>query len=240
MFPILISICSTAVYAMAPTFYFRTASVPTGCPDVQTFNDGYSYGPCNGGQGAKYGQQSKYWAAIYDGASHCGQTITVKSGSRSIDLVVMDVCPGCQSDNHVDMGLEALIELGGSPEAACAINRPQMEISWSFKNGPPGNNSPAKNTPVSNSTDSQTPAPPQKPAKYPIATSTTSKPHVTHTRTSTAAASRTAQAVPSSTPIPVSQPYGNNSLPADLTSGNIQHSNYLVGFAVAAIVNTIL
>jgi hypothetical protein len=52
--------------------------------------------------------------------------------AKKLPLVVMDVCPGCQSDNHVDMGLEALIELTGSVKNACAIDRPPAKITWDF------------------------------------------------------------------------------------------------------------
>jgi hypothetical protein len=103
-----------------------------GCPTVQSFNDGKSYGPCNGGQGAKYTSNSKYWVAIHDGAKHCGKTIIANYNGKKLPLVVMDVCPGCQSDNHVDMGLEALIELTGSVKNACAIDRPPAKITWDF------------------------------------------------------------------------------------------------------------
>jgi hypothetical protein len=43
----------------------------------------------------------------------------------------MDECPACKEDNHVDMGLDALIELTGSKEVACSINRPIPMITWS-------------------------------------------------------------------------------------------------------------
>ena len=117
------------------TFYFRTGEMPGGCPYVPTFNDGNRYGPCNGG--VHYGPQSKYWAAIAGGGSRCGQSITMTYQGRSINLVVMDECPGCHGDNHVDMSLDALIELTGSVEAACAIHRMPARVSWGFGGGQP-------------------------------------------------------------------------------------------------------
>ena len=72
--------------------------------------------------------------AIRDGGDHCGETIVATHGLRSIEVMVMDVCIGCKEDNHVDFGLEALIELTGSPEVACAINLPMPQITWKFKN----------------------------------------------------------------------------------------------------------
>jgi hypothetical protein len=119
----------------APTFYFRTGAQANGCPAVPTFNDGNRYGPCNGG--VHYGPQSKYWVAIAGGGSRCGQSITMTYQGRSINLVVMDECPGCHGDNHVDMSLDALIELTGSVEAACAIHRMPARVSWRFGGGQP-------------------------------------------------------------------------------------------------------
>jgi hypothetical protein len=112
------------------TFYFRVGQDVEGCPTVQSFNDGMSYGPCNGNQGVKYTSESKYWAAIKNASGRCGETITVNYNGKSMNLKVMDECPGCAVDNHVDMGLDALIELTGSKEAACAIGTTQPMITW--------------------------------------------------------------------------------------------------------------
>jgi hypothetical protein len=115
------------------TFYFRVGPDVDGCPAVQTFNDGMSYGPCrsdDGSQGVKYTSESKYWAAIANASSRCGEYITVNYNGNSLQLRVMDECPGCGSDNHVDMSLDALIELTGSKENACAINSVQPMITW--------------------------------------------------------------------------------------------------------------
>ena len=119
-----------------PTFYFSaTGQNPhSRCPTVQTFQDGNVYGPC----GNRYGPQSKYWAAIRDGGAHCGESIVMTYGTNSITLTVQDSCPGCSGDNHVDMGIEALVELTGSPEAACAIDRAPVQVQWRFGSG--GNN----------------------------------------------------------------------------------------------------
>jgi hypothetical protein len=133
MLALLISVVTAST---APSFYFVTGSIPAGCPSVQTFQDGQSYGPCNGGQGVKYSSASKYWAATYDAASHCGDTITMTYQGKSIQLVVMDQCPGC-GDGHVDMGLDALIELTGSAEVACAINLPLAQVEWSYGGSAP-------------------------------------------------------------------------------------------------------
>jgi hypothetical protein len=115
------------------TYYFHIDNVPSGCPSVQNFMDGNAYGPCNNGQGVKYGSQSTYWAAIKNGGAYCGEMITVKYNGKSLDLVIQDSCPGCEITNGVDMSLDALIELTGSSEEACAINTIPPVISWTFK-----------------------------------------------------------------------------------------------------------
>jgi hypothetical protein len=98
------------------------------CVPVQNFNTGNIYGSC----GQAYGSQSKYWVAIANGGNFCGRKILASYQGNSVTLTVMDTCPACQSDNHLDMGLEALIELTGSSAAACAINQPLPQISWKF------------------------------------------------------------------------------------------------------------
>ena len=118
------------------SYYFATSVVPQGCPNVQSFNDGLGYGPCNGSSGVKYGPQSKYWAAVYFAQDYCGRGITVTYGDNSINLIVMDSCPSCGKDNNIDMSLEALIELTGSAEKACAINTVSPSITWKFDSYP--------------------------------------------------------------------------------------------------------
>lgn len=75
---------------------------------------------------------SKYWVAISGAAGHCGKKIIAKYGTRQVELTVMDECPGCAHDNHLDMSIEALVELTGSAENACAINRLPVDIQWQF------------------------------------------------------------------------------------------------------------
>jgi hypothetical protein len=115
------------------TFYFRVGPDVNGCIPVQSFDDGNRYGPCRGEDGlsgVQYTSDSKYWAAIAHGGSRCGETITVNYKGKSLQLKVMDECPACSGDNHVDMSLDALIELTGSKEEACSINLPLPMITW--------------------------------------------------------------------------------------------------------------
>ena len=115
------------------TFYFRVGNDVEGCPSVQNFDDGVRYGPCTGDDGlsgVKYTSESKYWAAITNAKSKCGEYITVNYNGNSLKLRVMDECPACAADNHVDMSLDALIELTGSKENACAIGKTLPIITW--------------------------------------------------------------------------------------------------------------
>lgn len=114
------------------TFYFRTGEDHAGCPNVQTFNDNNRYGPCNldGNSGVLYNSDSKYWVALKNVYNHCGKMITVYYNNNSMNLTAVDECPLC--GNNIDMGLDALIELTGSKEAACAINMPLPDIKWKF------------------------------------------------------------------------------------------------------------
>ena len=114
-----------------PTYYFRINDDIPGCTPVQNFDNGFAFGPCNGGQGVFYNKNSKYWVAINDAKSHCGKQIKVNYKTNSLILTVMDKCPGC-GNSKIDMSLEALIELTGSIEIACSINRPQPQITWEF------------------------------------------------------------------------------------------------------------
>jgi hypothetical protein len=113
----------------SPAFYFSSGLEYTGCPPVQTFNDGFRYGPCFGG--VSYNESSKYWVATFDAELHCGENISVEYNGASMTLVVMDRCPGC-SDGHIDMGLDALVELTGSKEIACAIGLPLVKVNWEY------------------------------------------------------------------------------------------------------------
>jgi hypothetical protein len=128
-----VNVPSVNLQKSIPTFYFRVGDNLSGCPPVQTFVGVGAQGPCNGGQGVLYNTNSKYWAAINGAVNHCGQQIRVYYNSNNIILTIMDQCPGCGSDNHrIDVGLEALVELTGSVENACAINKPLPEVTWEF------------------------------------------------------------------------------------------------------------
>jgi hypothetical protein len=114
------------------TFYFRRFSDLLGCPPVQTFQDNNYYGPCN----VSYTNSSTYWVAISGASTHCGKqiqaTFSNTSFRKTVVLTVADECIACANDNHLDMSLEALVELTGSVENACSIHKPLPRISWSF------------------------------------------------------------------------------------------------------------
>ena len=117
------------VFSITPTFYFSNGNFYDGCPPVQTFQDGEKHGPCFGGQ--IYSSDSKYWIGTFDGEKHCGEYISMTYNNNSIILQIMDKCPGC-SNGQIDMSLEALIELTGSKENACAINRLPVDVNWEY------------------------------------------------------------------------------------------------------------
>lgn len=119
-----------------PTYYFRINDDIPNCAPVQNFDNGFAFGPCNGGQGVFYNKNSKYWVAINNAKSYCGKQIKVNyktdsDRTNSLILTVMDECPGC-GNSKIDMSLEALVELTGSIDIACSINRPQPQITWEF------------------------------------------------------------------------------------------------------------
>jgi hypothetical protein len=110
------------------TYYFRVGQDVAQCIPVQNFGDTPTYGSC----GTQYSPQSKYWVAIANGKNHCGKKILATHKDTSVVLTVMDTCNACEVDNHLDMGLEALIELTGSSTTACAVNQPLPRVSWYF------------------------------------------------------------------------------------------------------------
>jgi hypothetical protein len=110
------------------TYYFRINEDVTGCAPVQNFENMGVFGPC----AVEYTNDSKYWVAIANAGEYCNRRIIANYNKRSIVLIVKDSCPACEVDNHLDMGLEALIELTGSKENACAIGQLLPEITWSF------------------------------------------------------------------------------------------------------------
>jgi hypothetical protein len=70
--------------------------------------------------------------------------MTHENGNVMI-LQVMDCCVACEEDGHVDMGLEALIELSGSKEVACAIGMSPTKVNWIFTDEKPKNVQSGKN-----------------------------------------------------------------------------------------------
>ena len=129
-----LAFCTNTFFDTTATFYFRVGENKQGCPEAQTFNDGNFYGPCGiNSQGIQYtGEAQKYIVAIKDARQHCNKVISAFFEGNSVNLTVGDNCFGCSSDNHLDMSLDALIELTGSKENACAINRLLPRISWKF------------------------------------------------------------------------------------------------------------
>lgn len=160
MLSLLLSLVSAGT---TPTYYFSTALTPPApCAPLAPLDPAYRFGPCSSGgvPGVLYGPHAKYYAAIAGGASHCGEAITMTYNGNSVQLVVMDECPGC-TDGHVDMSFDALMELTGSEVQACAIGILPITVEWSFgassSLGASSSSSDA-NSPAASSSSSWTPA----------------------------------------------------------------------------------
>jgi hypothetical protein len=120
-----------AVTVAKPTFYFRVGQLPKGCPPVQSVNKEFKNAKTACGQNLR--SAGKYGVAIHNGKSHCGKEIVASYKGKSVKLTVVDACPGCAGDNHLDMSLDALQELfGGKTSLTCAINTVTPKISWKF------------------------------------------------------------------------------------------------------------
>ncbi|KAJ7924733.1 RlpA-like double-psi beta-barrel-protein domain-containing protein-containing protein [Mycena leptocephala] len=63
----------------------------------------------------------------WDGGSHCGQTVNVQYQGQSIQVIVEDLCPGCQGANGIDLSEGAI--------AALDLNYPNdgvISVVWCF------------------------------------------------------------------------------------------------------------
>ena len=114
-----------------PTFYYRVGDLPSGCVPVQSvFNE---FRGAHAACGQTMETVGRYGVAIANGGAHCGKQILASHGGRSVTLTVVDSCPACESDNHLDMSVDALHELfGGDNTLTCAINTVTPNIDWRF------------------------------------------------------------------------------------------------------------
>ncbi|KAI8908385.1 hypothetical protein EDD86DRAFT_207469 [Gorgonomyces haynaldii] len=118
-------LASLVACGTSPTFYFNVGASGGSCPSSPNLSSGGVFSAC----GNQYNSGSKYWAAIKGSYGHCGESLIMTYQGRSITLEVRDECPGC-GDGHVDMSLDALVELTGSYDAACAVNRMPVVVDW--------------------------------------------------------------------------------------------------------------
>ncbi|KAJ7879395.1 RlpA-like double-psi beta-barrel-protein domain-containing protein-containing protein, partial [Mycena leptocephala] len=65
--------------------------------------------------------------AHYDGGSHCGSTVTVQYNGNTINVVVADLCPGCQGTDGIDLTSGAMAALDPN-----YINDGAISVTWSF------------------------------------------------------------------------------------------------------------
>lgn len=63
-------------------------------------------------------------AATHEGGQHCGQTITIHSKSKSVDVLIVDTCPGC-ADGDVDLSQAAFTKLA-------SLDQGRIPITWSI------------------------------------------------------------------------------------------------------------
>ncbi|KAJ7246131.1 RlpA-like double-psi beta-barrel-protein domain-containing protein-containing protein [Mycena haematopus] len=99
----------------------------------QSFNGLATYYDPNGGTGAcgKPLQNSDFIVALGTGnwasGAHCGQTVTVQYKGNSIQVVVEDLCPGCQGANGIDLSEGAMKALDSS-----YVNDGVISVVWFF------------------------------------------------------------------------------------------------------------
>ncbi|KAF7342676.1 hypothetical protein MSAN_02025400 [Mycena sanguinolenta] len=63
----------------------------------------------------------------WNGGSHCGETMTVTYGSKTINVVVQDLCPGCQGANGIDLTPGGISKLDSN-----YVNKGKITVTWTF------------------------------------------------------------------------------------------------------------
>ncbi|KAJ6605307.1 RlpA-like double-psi beta-barrel-protein domain-containing protein-containing protein [Mycena vulgaris] len=63
----------------------------------------------------------------WNGGSHCGETMTVTYGSNTVNVVVQDLCPGCQGANGIDLTPGAISQLDSN-----YVNDGVITVTWSL------------------------------------------------------------------------------------------------------------
>ncbi|KAF7349686.1 Non-Catalytic module family EXPN protein [Mycena sanguinolenta] len=87
----------------------------------------------NGGYGAcgSILQNTDYIVALgpndWDSGAHCGQTVTVQYSGKSVQVVVQDLCPGCQGDHGIDLTEPAMNTLDTN-----YIFDGKISVVWNF------------------------------------------------------------------------------------------------------------
>jgi len=109
---------------------------------------------------------------IWNGGSHCGDTVTISYRGKSVQATVVDECMGCDP-NHIDLSPGLLHHIAGPGTDMVS------DASWSFGGAPPEEKPKPKPTPTS---------------KPPPPTTTTSKARPTSTSSTSTRASSTTKA----------------------------------------------
>ncbi|KAJ7159001.1 RlpA-like double-psi beta-barrel-protein domain-containing protein-containing protein, partial [Mycena crocata] len=63
----------------------------------------------------------------YDAGAHCGKTVKVDYQGRSVNVVVADLCPGCQGDNGIDLTVPAMSQIDANYVFDGVIS-----VNWAF------------------------------------------------------------------------------------------------------------
>ncbi|KAF7342671.1 hypothetical protein MSAN_02024900 [Mycena sanguinolenta] len=67
----------------------------------------------------------------WNGGSHCGETMTVTYGSKTINVVVQDLCPGCQGANGIDLTPGGISQLDSN-----YVNDGHIDVTWTLPTSP--------------------------------------------------------------------------------------------------------
>nr|GAT51218.1 non-Catalytic module family EXPN protein [Mycena chlorophos] len=111
-----------------------TASGSTGTAG-STFNGIATYYDPNGGYGACGNILENTDAVValgpatWDGGAHCGETVSVTYGTVTVDVVVADLCPGCQGTYGIDLTEPPMSQL----DAAYVFDG-HINVVWGFVN----------------------------------------------------------------------------------------------------------
>jgi hypothetical protein len=133
---------------------------------------------------------------IFDGGSHCGDTVTITYKGKTLQATVKDECMGCDA-NHIDMSPKLLHDLAGPGVDEVT------DGEWSFGSAPapPPEEPKPKPSPTTHYTPPSPPPTTTTTQHHTTSTSSPSSSARTSTSMSSTSSSSTSSAVPSATPV---------------------------------------